>query len=593
MKAAFDHMAKDTPKERTMDKTEAIDRVLNLGLNDSLDPDPIQSFWYKYLGEWRWHLPTNKLYCEEKRFLTLDLPLEHAQTGVSYASYLARLHPDDHERVQKKLDALMSGKSNLLEIQYRIKSKEGDYKTFFERGVIVRWDDKGNPVELWGIGFNITKRIELEKTNQLLTKLPFANPDIIAIMDTDCKVIYLNPAGEKIIEESIFDLLPEDFSVVLKRAYLQNRTEQIDFVKEGKQNIIKITPFSGENQCMVTISDVTEQFKAKIERNIFYQALQSVRQALIITDREGKIIHVNREFERLYGYKESEVVGKTPSVLNAGRETYFNFGYKSTDYQKLFSSLWTSITDESNGTWEGVVINRSKAGKLMWVQLVTNAIYGRDGKITHFVGMPIDVTNTVNNVNSFKNDLYKAIAELAELRDTETGEHMRRVGLYAKIVAQELGMPEKFCLDIEMFAPMHDLGKVGITDAILLNKGKLSKSEFEVMKKHTIYGYNIVKNNKDMAMVANIALCHHEKYDGSGYPNGIKGEEIPLEARIVAVADVYDALRSKRSYKPAWTHEDTKAYIIKNSGSHFDPNIVAVFLALNEKFEKIFDEIQA
>ena len=200
--------------------------------------------------------------------------------------------------------------------------------------------------------------------------------------------------------------------------------------------------------------------------------------------------------------------------------------------------------------------------------------------------------SSYSDTKNEKRKLYVSIAELAELRDIETGAHMRRVGIYSRLIAEALGLPRKLCEDIEVFAPMHDLGKVGIPDAILWAPRKLTYEEFEIIKNHTVYGENIVKKNKEMLMVAQVTLGHYEKFDGSGYPHGIKGDEIPVSARIVALADVYDALRNKRPYKEPWSHDETTTYIIANSGTHFDPEIVNMFSQLNEKFEKVYDEIK-
>ena len=168
---------------------------------------------------------------------------------------------------------------------------------------------------------------------------------------------------------------------------------------------------------------------------------------------------------------------------------------------------------------------------------------------------------------------------------------MRRVGLFAKLLARELGMKEKYCNDIEIFAPMHDIGKVGILDSILLAPRKLSPEEFEIMKTHTTLGHNIVKGKAEFEMAAAITLCHHERFDGTGYPNGLSGKHIPQSAQITAISDVYDALRSKRSYKEPWSHEKAIAQIMASSGTHFDPDIVQHFLHLEERFNKIFKEL--
>jgi putative two-component system response regulator len=195
-------------------------------------------------------------------------------------------------------------------------------------------------------------------------------------------------------------------------------------------------------------------------------------------------------------------------------------------------------------------------------------------------------------------------AKLAEYRDPETGLHLERIREYCKLVAEELMTNEKYkdlinkkYIDsIYKSSPLHDIGKVGIPDSILLKPGKLTQEEFEIMKQHSMIGGDAISEaekrlrNKRLSFLAMgkvIAYYHHEKFDGTGYPQGLKGDKIPLSARIMALADVYDALISKRVYKEAWSHEATGEVIIKDSGRHFDPDVVDAFLKLKDEFLKI------
>ena len=181
------------------------------------------------------------------------------------------------------------------------------------------------------------------------------------------------------------------------------------------------------------------------------------------------------------------------------------------------------------------------------------------------------------------------LAKAGEYRDEETGNHVIRMAKYSHLIAKKLGLDEDECETIELAAPMHDIGKIGIPDQILLKPGKLSVEEFTIIKKHTRIGYEILKNSPSryLQMGAVIALGHHEKFNGSGYPQGLRGEDIPLVARIVAVADVYDALSSKRCYKPAWSHDDVLNMLNEQSGQHFDPRCVQAFISQLEVIHTI------
>lgn len=185
------------------------------------------------------------------------------------------------------------------------------------------------------------------------------------------------------------------------------------------------------------------------------------------------------------------------------------------------------------------------------------------------------------------------LAKAGEYKDEGTGNHVIRMAKYSRVIAEATGRFSKHeCEDLEYSAAMHDIGKIGIPDNILLKKGKLGADEWEIMKTHSQIGSEILSSSssKYMQIAAIIALNHHEKMDGSGYPNGLKGNDIPLIARVVAVADVYDALVTPRPYKAAWKNEDALDYIRQQSGSHFDPVCVDAFFERIEEVNSIRSE---
>lgn len=175
--------------------------------------------------------------------------------------------------------------------------------------------------------------------------------------------------------------------------------------------------------------------------------------------------------------------------------------------------------------------------------------------------------------------IIQRLGRAAEYKDNETGLHVIRMSHYAREIALMAGMGEADAEELFNAAPMHDVGKMGIPDAILQKPGKLTPEEWDIMKQHARIGAEIIgdDNSSLLQMASRIALYHHEKWDGSGYPNGLIGDTIPIEARIVALADVFDALTSKRPYKEAWSIEDTTHYIVAESGKQFDPDLVAAF----------------
>jgi response regulator RpfG family c-di-GMP phosphodiesterase len=195
-----------------------------------------------------------------------------------------------------------------------------------------------------------------------------------------------------------------------------------------------------------------------------------------------------------------------------------------------------------------------------------------------------------------------SLVTLAGARDSETGMHIRRTQHYVRVLAEQLMSHPRFTRQLDtatisnLFktAPLHDIGKVGIPDRILQKPGKLTAEEFGVMKQHTLLGSAALAEAEQqlgttsfLRLAREIALNHHERWDGNGYPNGLRGSEIPISARLMALADVYDAVRSKRCYKPARSHEEAKAVILHGRGTQFDPNVVDAFLATEPEFRAI------
>ena len=203
------------------------------------------------------------------------------------------------------------------------------------------------------------------------------------------------------------------------------------------------------------------------------------------------------------------------------------------------------------------------------------------------------VDKSVSEIHERELETLAKLAKAGEFRDKTTGNHLVRMARYSALIGTNLGLGAETAHVLEVAAPMHDIGKIGIPDAILLKDGPLSPAEDDVMRTHPRIGYDILKGSpsKYLSMGAIIALGHHEKFDGTGYPNGLHGDDIPLVARIVAVADVFDALISERPYKHAWPITEGVDYLKAQRGRHFDPRCVDAFLADPVKIEAILEEL--
>jgi len=252
----------------------------------------------------------------------------------------------------------------------------------------------------------------------------------------------------------------------------------------------------------------------------------------------------------------------------------------------IFTTAMNEIEDETRGFEAGCVdyITKPISKSLVLARVATHLMLYNQHKECE--------AEVVRRTAMFQESQKSAIHMLGEAghyNDDDTGCHIWRIGAYAVAIARASGWTVDKASELNLSAAMHDTGKIGIPDSVLKKPGKLNKEEWNVMKTHTTIGYDILSksNTSFFHLSAEIALSHHEKWNGSGYPNGLKGENIPEAARIVAICDVFDALTMKRSYKPAWSVEDSFAEIEKNIGTHFDPELAECFIRIKPEIIEI------
>jgi len=307
--------------------------------------------------------------------------------------------------------------------------------------------------------------------------------------------------------------------------------------------------------------------------------------AVIKTNPQSIITYVNDNFCKLSGYTQTELLGKNCQMLRSSKHI------KNDDCDKIALKLqqkeFVSMLFE----------NKTKEGKEYFVDTKIYPLIDEKDSITEYLYLMYDVTEIIKIHDELENtqkEIIHTMGEIGESRSKETGYHVKRVAEYSRLLALLAGCSQKDADLLYAASPMHDIGKVGIPDAILKKPGRLAPEEFEIMKTHTQIGYDILKQSKRpiLQAAAIVAYTHHEKWDGSGYPNNLEKEQIHIFGRITAIADVFDALGSDRIYKKAWPLEKILHLFEEESGKHFDPTLLQLFFKNLDQFLAIRDKFQ-
>ena len=304
---------------------------------------------------------------------------------------------------------------------------------------------------------------------------------------------------------------------------------------------------------------------------------------IILRLNTNKIItYANEEFYKISGFTKEELVGKN----------YYYIRNVSSNDDSYILKMWEEL---SNGNiWKGQISNIFKDGKTHHFIAIVVPIINLNGEIIEYMSIRKEITEVIKlheELEDTQREIIYKMGEIGESRSNETGNHVKRVANYSKLLATLYGLNEKECDILFTASPMHDIGKVGIPDAILNKAGKLDDDEWKIMRKHCVIGYNILKNSKReiLKAAAIVAMEHHEKWDGTGYPRKIKEKEIHIYGRITAIADVFDALGSDRCYKKAWEDEEIFELLKEQKGKHFDPELIDLFFENIDKFIEIRD----
>ncbi len=333
--------------------------------------------------------------------------------------------------------------------------------------------------------------------------------------------------------------------------------------------------------------------------------LESIEEGYYELDNKGVFTFFNDSMSRILEKSNSKLKGLHIRDFVDKGDTDNILSYLQENERK---------SDRISNTFDCEFITQKGNNKI--IELSVSNIKDSKGHHTGFRGICRDVTErkileknllaSYREAQDTRTGTILGLAKLAEFRDSDTGQHLERIREYTKLIAENMAkkpkyidyITEEYIGDIYLSSILHDIGKVGVSDNILLKPGKLTPEEFEVIKTHSKLGGDAlnavdshVKGRSFLTIGKEIAYYHHERWDGHGYPKGLSGEDIPLSARKVALADVYDALTSKRCYKEAYSHEKAKNIIVEESGKHFDPEVVEAFLECEQDFIRIREEM--
>ena len=463
---------------------------------------------------------------------------------------------------------------------------------------------------------SIVNARRLKKSEKLLAQYKEAvdKSDIVSKTDKNGIITYVNDAFCNISGYSKEELLGQSHNRVrhpdTKKELFEELWNTILAKKEWRGNIKNrskeggvyyvestiIPVLNSKNEIEEFISirkDVTQREldKLRLEENLHIntknldqkrQFIDEYEKALKMstlfcrTTTDGQITMASNAFIELLGLDESRLLNS--SYLSLVDKSYL---------KKLDTEVRKAV--QSAQTWQGMVKHKNASDEELYLNSSFIPVLDVEGNVNEVLSFHIDLTEQIHlnrEIVATQREVISTMGAIGETRSKETGDHVKRVAEYSKLLALKCGLSLKEAEEIKMASPMHDIGKVGIPDNILNKPGKLDFEEFEIMKTHAALGYEMLKASHQplLKTAATISYEHHEKWDGSGYPRGLKGEEIHLHGRITAIADVFDALGHDRVYKKAWPLEEILNLFKEGRGKHFDPNLIDLFFSNLDEF---------
>ncbi|HOV31804.1 MAG TPA: response regulator [Candidatus Hydrogenedens sp.] len=432
----------------------------------------------------------------------------------------------------------------------------------------------------------------------LIHKAKEINRDIVPIIMTGYATIETARAA---IREGAYDYVLKPFNITEIKNVVNNALERNHLVKENAR-LKEITKLFKISENISSMQDEEQLFRFILNAALEYT--QARRGSILMVTEDGENLNLiasvglpeelNRKIIPINSSTISGLVVKNIEPLliedtnqNTELKKYLlglkNNSFISVPLQSKKSEFMKSHPLTINGQDVIAVLNiTDKSGD--------EAFSETDLKILKIIAnhgaAAIENARLINEIDSVQREIVFTLGEIVETRSRETGSHVKRVAEYSKMLALKMGLSTKESEILRLASPLHDVGKVGIPDAILNKPGTLSPAEFEVIKTHTNIGYDMLRKAKSMVLqsAAIIALEHHERFDGNGYPTGKKGKDIHIFGRIVGIADVFDALGVERVYKKAWMLDEIKEYFSEQRGKQFDPDLVDIFFSNIEEF---------
>jgi len=446
---------------------------------------------------------------------------------------------------------------------------------------------------------------ELERTFELAALLESAS-DAVAGLSPLGVITRWGDGAERLFGYSQQEALGQPISILLpahraaesarliKRAQAGERLERIETERQAKDGrvlnvLLSVAPIWGrDGEYLGTVGifrDVSAQREAeaalRTSERRYHSVIEALNEGVVMQDRDGSILAFNKSAERILGLSGTQLAGgssygSSVAMIHEDGSPFLG------DEHPTMASVRTG--EPQRDVVMGV---ESPDGPTRWISINSCALI-RPGESQPYAAVSsfTDISqlrSTLAELNEARFEDLRRLALVAEYRDDDTNKHTERVARSAEMLACALDLDSEFTWTLHRAAPLHDVGKIGIPDSILLKPGKLTEEEFEVIKTHTVIGGRILRESRFpvVKMAMEIAFTHHERWDGAGYPTGLKGEQIPIAGRIIAVADAFDAMTHARPYKEALAIEHAIAEIRRCSGSQFDPRIVEAFMTLD------------